>query len=519
MNYKVLYRKYRPTNFENIIGQDFIIKTLKNSIINNNISHAYIFSGPRGTGKTSTAKVFSKAINCTNNLNGSPCENCEFCINFTENPDIIEIDAASNNGVDEIRGLIDNIKLTPTNGKFKVYIIDEVHMLTTSAFNALLLTLEEPPAHAIFILATTNIENVPITILSRCQRFDFQKITVANLVTGLKRVCENEKISIDDEALTEIAYLSEGGMRDALSLLDQLSKSNEKITLDLVEKQIKTISQKGINDLLESIEENAVEKCLNLINDYRIRNIDYKTLIKKIIDVASNKAKNIKKTNVMKRMNFADYKNLILALSECLTKININVDPYTIIEMIILEFMDTSNEETAPIIEQNLTFEIEKKQEIEQAIEENKFDNNLIGIRINNCFVNAQKVYLEQAKKDISECISLVTANGKVKSMLMDSNVVAASDKNMILTCLNEHTANNANKLLEEIENLIFKLFNKKYKLIFISDERWVKEKQEYIINLKSNKKYEYIEEPENVSEPTEPIISDVFDISKVEII
>jgi len=227
MKYKVLYRKYRPTNFENIVGQDYIIKTLKNSIINDNISHAYIFSGPRGTGKTSTAKVFSKAINCINKNNGSPCEKCEFCTNFTENPDIIEIDAASNNGVDEIRNLIDNIKLTPTNGKYKVYIIDEVHMLTTSAFNALLLTLEEPPSHAIFILATTNIENVPITILSRCQRFDFQKISIDSLVDKLQEICKKENIEIEEDALYEIAYLSEGGLRDALSLLDQLSKNDK----------------------------------------------------------------------------------------------------------------------------------------------------------------------------------------------------------------------------------------------------------------------------------------------------
>ena len=284
MNYKVLYRKYRPNNFENIVGQDYIIRTLKNSVINDNISHAYIFSGPRGTGKTSTAKVFSKAINCLNPVEGSPCGNCEFCANFQENPDIIEIDAASNNGVDEIRSLIDNIKLTPSNGKYKVYVIDEVHMLTTSAFNALLLTLEEPPSHAIFILATTNIENVPITILSRCQRFDFQKITVDNIVKKLIEICKIENIKADEDALTEIAYLSEGGLRDALSLLDQLSKNNQTITLELVEKQIKTISQKSIIELLDLIESNNVEKFLDHISSYEKRAIDYKTLIKKIKD-------------------------------------------------------------------------------------------------------------------------------------------------------------------------------------------------------------------------------------------
>jgi len=519
MNYKVLYRKYRPTNFENIIGQEYIIKTLKNSIKNNNISHAYIFSGPRGTGKTSTAKIFSKAVNCSNPIDGSPCESCVFCSNFHENPDIIEIDAASNNGVDEIRGLIDNIKLTPTNGKYKVYIIDEVHMLTTSAFNALLLTLEEPPAHAIFILATTNIENVPITILSRCQRFDFQKITVENLIKGLKNVCEKEKIDFEEEALLEIAYLSEGGMRDSLSLLDQLSKSDKKITLDLVEKQIKTVSQKNINELFDIIENNDVEKLLFLINEFRIRTIDYKTLIKKMIDIASFKAKNIKKTGIFKRLKFEDYKKMIINLSELLTKININIDPYTMIEINLLEIIDIKNtKEQKNIIlnEDNLLNSTENFDKNEQG---EKFNNELIKIRINNCFVNAQKHYLEQAKNDINNCISSININGKIRSLLMDCTVVAASNKNVILTFSNEHTADNANNLLDEIENLIKSTLNKDYKIIFISENRWLNEKKEYIKNLKLNKKYEYIEEIKMQENSTEPIVSDVFDISKVEII
>ncbi|MBE6156618.1 MAG: DNA polymerase III subunit gamma/tau [Firmicutes bacterium] len=516
MNYKVLYRKYRPNNFENILGQDYIVKTLKNSIINNVISHAYIFSGPRGTGKTSTAKVFSKAINCSNNVDGSPCDKCEFCTNFIENPDIIEIDAASNNGVDEIRGLIDNIKLTPTNGKYKVYIIDEVHMLTTSAFNALLLTLEEPPAHAIFILATTNIENVPITILSRCQRFDFQKITVENIVEGLKNVCEKENIEIETEALTEIAYLSEGGMRDALSLLDQLSKNKQKITLDLVENQIKTISQKGINELLNAIEENNIEKCLCLINDYRVRAINYKTIVKKVIDIASIKAKKIKKSGSYNRLKFCHYKKLIEDLSDSLTKVNINVDPYTILEMIFLDVLELDSKEVILEPQQKLDTE---DNEIEIKNKPKQINEDFISIRINNCFVNAQKIYLEEAKKLIDDVISSVNITGKIRSLITDSKVVAASDEYMILTCTNEHTAENANRLIDELESVLKESFSKKYRLIFISENRWQKEKNVYITNLKLNKKYEFINEKSEQEESEDPVISDIFDISKVEII
>ena len=324
MNYKVLYRKYRPSDFESVVGQQYIVKVLKNSILNQNISHAYIFSGPRGTGKTSTAKIFSKAINCSSSTDGSHCGKCLFCQNFEENPDIIEIDAASNNGVDEIRNLIENVKLTPTNGKYKVYIIDEVHMLTQSAFNALLLTLEEPPKHVVFILATTNIENVPITILSRCQRFDFKKIENDDIVRRLREVCDKESIEATDEGLAEIAYLAEGGLRDALSLLDQISKNNEKITIELVEKQIKIVSKKVLQDLLDTIERNDVDVFLSIISNFKDTAVDYKTLIKRLIEVASNRAKNIKKTARYERLNFNKYKSIVLDLSELLNRVNIN---------------------------------------------------------------------------------------------------------------------------------------------------------------------------------------------------
>ncbi len=519
MKYKVLYRKYRPDCFENIVGQEYIIKTLKNSIINNHISHAYIFSGPRGTGKTTTAKVFSKAINCLNPKDGSPCGECEFCRNFQENPDIIEIDAASNNGVDEIRALIENIKLAPTNGKYKVYIIDEVHMLSTSAFNALLLTLEEPPAHSIFILATTNIENVPITILSRCQRYDFQKIKNEDIIKRLKEISELEKIEIDDDALEEIAYLSEGGMRDALSLLDQLSKVDQKITLELIEKQIKTISQKNIEELLNSIENNDIDGCLNLINEYRLRAVDYKTLIKKMIDNASERAKKIKKNGLIKRLNFEDYKNLILMLADSLNKININVDSFTILEMILLEFF----EESSLKIDNKQGREETKEEKIEESNKEpikednNSFDDKLVKIRINNCFVDAQKKYLEEAKMAVEEYLS-TSSEGKIKSILMDSNVVASSSKNLILVCNNVHNIEIANKMLKEIENSFNQDRGTNYKMIFISSEKWEQEKKMYIENLKIKKSYEYIEENDIIKSEQESI-NDVFNKNKVEII
>ena len=267
MNYKVLYRKYRPSTFEEIIGQENIVKILKSSIEEDKISHAYIFTGPRGTGKTSTAKVLAKALNCENLNNGEPCGKCQNCLGFSTSPDIIEIDAASNNGVDEIRELRNNITLAPSMSKYKVYIIDEVHMLSTGAFNALLKTLEEPPAHAIFILATTEIYKVPITILSRCQRYDFKKIGKSDMVNYLKKVCKNEKIECDDNVLDEIYVLSDGCLRDALSILDQNSKSDSKITLEELEKNYELISVAKIENLLNYIFTGNVNEIINILNE------------------------------------------------------------------------------------------------------------------------------------------------------------------------------------------------------------------------------------------------------------
>ena len=225
MAYQALYRQYRSQDFTEVYGQKHITQTLKNALLQNKVAHAYLFSGPRGTGKTSIAKIFAKAINCKHYPTDNPCNECENCISITKNmnSDVIEIDAASNNGVDEIREIRDKVKYLPSSCRYKVYIIDEVHMLSTGAFNALLKTLEEPPKHVIFILATTEPHKIPATILSRCQRFDFKGISVSEISDRIRFICEKENISIEEGAIELIAETAEGGMRDALSLLDQLS--------------------------------------------------------------------------------------------------------------------------------------------------------------------------------------------------------------------------------------------------------------------------------------------------------
>ena len=221
--HKALYRSYRPQNFEDVVGQEHIIRTLKNQIENNNVGHAYLFSGTRGTGKTSTAKIFARAVNCENSINQEPCNECEVCRDILNDNvmDVVEIDAASNNSVDDIRELRESVKYSPTKAKYKVYIIDEVHMLSQGAFNALLKTLEEPPSYVIFILATTETHKIPITILSRCQRYDFHRITIETIAARLSELMKAEGLNVEDKAIKYVAKAADGSMRDALSLLDQ----------------------------------------------------------------------------------------------------------------------------------------------------------------------------------------------------------------------------------------------------------------------------------------------------------
>lgn len=280
MAYQALYRKYRPTNFDEVVGQTHIIQTLKNAIVQNRIAHAYLFCGPRGTGKTSIAKIFAKTLNCTNSQDApcGVCENCKMAANGSH-PDIIEIDAASNNGVDEVRNLIDKVKYAPMQGKYKIYIIDEVHMMTSGAFNALLKTIEEPPAHVIFIFATTEPNKVLPTIISRCQRFDFNKVSMHDIKYRLSVVCKNEGIEIDENGLTLIAQLADGGMRDALSILDQcVAYCSSHIDVDDIRKIYGVVTSEDIGKLFYSVYKKDVDSFVKDIQKYSDMGMDIKRL-------------------------------------------------------------------------------------------------------------------------------------------------------------------------------------------------------------------------------------------------
>lgn len=529
MAYKVLYRKYRPQDFNDLYGQDNIKTLLKESIKQQKLAHAYLFSGPRGTGKTSTAKLFAKTINCEKPIDGIPCNKCNSCLNYEESPDIIEIDAASNNGVDEIRDLRDNAKILPALSKYKVYIIDEVHMLSQSAWNAFLKILEEPPKHIIFILATTEIQKIPITILSRCQRYNFQKISNNVISENLKRIADLEKIEIDEEAIKYLAELSDGGMRDALSFLDQLSKENQKITIELIEKTFGVIGTNDINEIIDALSSQDIDKFNQIIDNYKNKGLDLNLLINKLIDyLYSLEIKTINSgQNVL---TITDIKNLSKDLSECYNK----KGAFNLIKIILLSYFSNKNadkqskiisreiiseanqENSEPIKKKNHSeiIKIESSHETKEDLKEIDFDEQtdlskplreeFIRIRINNAYVGATKEIKSNFKNNWESFIKYITINNKAEilSLIEDLQVEVVSPTNVIFSSKSLSTSLLFNNNLELIEKEYQKHTNSSEVFICLDENRWLKEKSEFIKN--KNKKYEYIEEIKTETEQTE---------------
>ena len=352
MSYQVLYRTYRPSKFSEVVGQEYIVKILKNTIKNKKIAHAYLFAGPRGTGKTTIAKLFAKAINCEN-FKEEACDECASCLAFKENnhPDIIELDAASNNSVEDIREIIDQVPYAPIVGKYKVYIIDEVHMLSSSAFNALLKTLEEPPAHVVFILATTDPQKIIPTVLSRCQRYNFSKISNLNMKKKMIEILDKENLKYEEKALEEVAVLAEGGMRDALSILEQvLSYNNEGVYLKDIQKIFGLSTKEEKVNLLIDAHKN-ITKAINSLREMYNSGIDPKRLCVDLLEIIKetliysddqnetllNKIDKFDAMNILDAINTDDLLNDITYLEEALSKTRGNQNFLTYLELALVK--------------------------------------------------------------------------------------------------------------------------------------------------------------------------------------
>lgn len=534
MGYLALYRKYRPSEFEEMVGQNEIRKILANAVKNNTISHAYLFSGPRGTGKTTTAKILAKMVNCEAPVDGHPCNKCNSCLNILNSSDVIEIDAASNNGVDEIRDLREKANLVPSNSKYKVYIIDEVHMLTTQAFNALLKTLEEPPKHVIFILATTEYYKIPLTITSRCQKFQFNKIEVDDIVKKLKEICEKENISIEDDALYEIAMISDGGMRDSINFLDQLrSFNNGKITIDDVYEVCGDVSGREISELLKDMKDKNVEKVTCFFEKMSVDGKNYNKFFEDLIGFFKDVIlyqKNVSKKLIRNNIEYLDVVSKDYSVSEIYYMIDFLNSLYDKLRyvsrqgvFVIANFLllmnkidninekisisvDKKSDKTAEKKDYELAFKFTSNKELNDSNNDDNIvkndvvdDDNITQkvndnkeIIINNTFAVADKKIKSDLQERYTKISDYLTDKryATAASLLVDTKIEVAGDGYVLMTgnyeALVENIYNNYH-ICEELINLIF---NDKYRFVVITNKDWEKHRDEYINNIRNGKKY-----------------------------
>ena len=539
MAYTALYRKYRPSNFASVVGQEVVVDILKNSILNNKVSHAYLFTGPRGTGKTSIAKILAHAVNCLN-FNGDICGECEVCKNLEINDsDIIEIDAASNNGVDEIRTLRDNVKLLPSFCKYKIYIIDEVHMLSTGAFNALLKTLEEPPSHVIFILATTEPNKIPLTILSRCQRFDFNKISNEKLVSRLLYIATQEGKIVDKSILEYIAEISDGGLRDAINLLDQvISLPQESVTLEEIDRLSGRISQNTLFELLNAISTGNYVSILNISDIIYGEGKNYKDIADGMLAIVRDLSINFEVDSYFNKdyssklatinIPFDKLISITSLLNELIKELKNSNDPKMLFDIYMVNICNSlSSKGNLSVKKEDInnsqTVELKNKEVINVSnIKENKkkininkdsdedtinektvntsndiINGDLKSIRINNVLAEADKNILNNIVKSydkIGDYVSNKVYN-TLSILLLDGHVVVASTKYLLFAFESEEDVTLFDNNYKQIELFIKEVFEETYKVAAVTKKEWQRIKEDFIKNKKNQIPYVFIDE------------------------
>ena len=539
MSYLALYRKYRPNKFSEVYGQKCVIDILKNAIKTKNISHAYLFSGPRGTGKTSVAKIFAKTVNCLEPKNGEMCEKCAICSAIKENDiDIIEIDAASNNGVDEIREIRNNVKLLPSVGQYKIYIIDEVHMLSIGAFNALLKTLEEPPKHVIFILATTEIQKIPLTIISRCQKFDFKKITPSEIELKLKEILKKEKKELPEDVIKLISEISDGGLRDAINLLDQIiTTSKKEITVDDIYDLNGDISINELEQLFDNIIKKDIPGILNKIEKLYNSGKNIYSIIERLVVLVRNININNNVNNYFSKKqqeNLNKYSSisnetanyLASKLIKLLNDIKKSENQKLLLEITLLEILEELDIKNTINSIKNVNQMENKNIEDDKKISNESTEiisREIISIRINNALAGANKQILQENQKKLSKVSEYISNEkyNKVVNLLKNSRLIVCSDSYMMFEYEKEKDASLFNFNIEKIEKFIKFMLNKTYSVIAVTKEEWNKIKKEYIKNIENGIQYKLQREPEikkKFSKKTDDFAERIFGEESIDI-